>query len=181
MTAPSESPLDLAALIESRLRDVPDFPEPGVLFKDIGPLLADPMAFNACIDALADLPAAYEADVIAGVEARGFVVAAALARAVDAGVVLVRKAGKLPPPTLSGNYELEYGTAQIEVPVGLLDGKRVYLVDDVLATGGTLEATLSLLAQAGATVTGVGVLVELGFLGGRGKVRGPELTALLTL
>jgi adenine phosphoribosyltransferase len=171
----------LAEVISHWLRDVPDFPQPGVVFKDIAPLLANAAAFGACIDALADLPAAYEADLIAGVEARGFVVAAALARAVDAGVVPVRKAGKLPPPTVSASYQLEYGSAEIEVPLGLLEGKRVYLVDDVLATGGTLKATIELLQRAGASITGVGVLVELSFLNGRERLAGQELTALLTL
>jgi adenine phosphoribosyltransferase len=171
----------LAELIASRLRDVVDFPKPGVLFKDIAPLLADAAVFNASIDALAELPAAYEADLIAGVEARGFVVAAALARAVDAGVVPVRKAGKLPPPVVSASYELEYGSAEIEVPVGLLAGKSVYLVDDVLATGGTLAATIGLLGAAGATITGIGVLVELSFLNGRERLGSAELTSLLVL
>jgi adenine phosphoribosyltransferase len=171
----------LGELIASRLRDVPDFPQPGVLFKDIAPLLADGFVFGECIDALAELPAAYEADLIAGVEARGFVVAAALARAVDAGVVPVRKAGKLPPPTVSASYDLEYGSAEIEVPLGLLEGKQVYLVDDVLATGGTLQATIGLLTDAGATITGVGVLVELSFLDGRERLKDIDLTALLTL
>ena len=175
----------LAEIISAQLRDVADFPQPGVLFKDIMPLLAHAPAFHACVDAFAELPAAYEADLIAGVEARGFVVAAALARAVDAGVVPVRKAGKLPPPTVSARYELEYGSAEIEVPVGLLEGKRVYLVDDVLATGGTLAATIGLLTRAGAVVTGVGVLVELAFLHGRDRVVGVEgisdISALLTL
>ncbi len=172
---------DLAQLIDDRLRDVPDFPQPGVLFKDIAPLLADPVAFGACIDAFAELSAAYDADLVAGVEARGFVVAAALARAVEAGVIPVRKAGKLPPPTITASYKLEYGSAEIEVPVGLLDGKRVYLVDDVLATGGTLAATAELLTRAGAIITGVGVLVELSFLGGRDRLPGHDLTSLLTL
>ena len=171
----------LAARIDSRLRDVADFPQPGVLFKDIAPLLADAAVFNACIDELADLPAAYEADLIAGVEARGFVVAAALARAVDAGVVPVRKAGSLPPPVVSDSYELEYGSAEIEVPVGLLEGKSVYLVDDVLATGGTLAATIGLLTAAGASITGIGVLVELSFLHGRERLGSADLTSLLIL
>jgi adenine phosphoribosyltransferase len=183
-TAEDQSDATLAEIISTRLRDVPDFPHAGVLFKDIAPLLADAAGFNACIDALADLPAAYEADLIAGVEARGFVVAAALARAVDAGVIPVRKAGKLPPPTVSARYELEYGSAEIEVPLGLLEGKTVYLVDDVLATGGTLVATIELLTRAGARVSGVGVLVELSFLSGRGRLNtghSGDLTALLTL
>ncbi|MCW2541201.1 MAG: Adenine phosphoribosyltransferase [Frankiales bacterium] len=180
MSSPDQA---LADAIAGRLRDVPDFPLPGVMFKDIAPLIADPDVFGACIDALAELPAAREADLIAGVEARGFVVAAALARAVHAGVVPVRKAGKLPPPTVSASYELEYGSAEIEVPVGLLEGRKVYLVDDVLATGGTLKATIGLLSRAGATVTGIAVLVELSFLDGRQRLAdtGLDLDALLIL
>lgn len=181
MSLPAGPKPAIGDLIASRLRDVQDFPQPGVLFKDIMPLLADSAAFGACIDAFADLPAASEADLIAGVEARGFVVAAALARAVDAGVVPVRKAGKLPPPTVSARYELEYGSAEIEVPVGVLEGKRVYVVDDVLATGGTLAASIELLTRAGAAVTGIGVLIELGFLGGRARLPDHDLTALLRL
>jgi adenine phosphoribosyltransferase len=168
-------------IVASRLRDVPDFPQPGIMFKDIMPLLADPWAFGACIDTFADLPAAREADLIAGIEARGFIVAAALARSLGVGMVAVRKAGKLPPPTVSARYDLEYGSAEIEVPVGLLEGKRVYVVDDVLATGGTLAASLDLLARAGATVCGVGVLIELEFLSGRSRLAGHDLTALLRL
>ncbi|HEU5268715.1 MAG TPA: adenine phosphoribosyltransferase [Jatrophihabitans sp.] len=172
---------ELGELISSRLRDVPDFPQPGVQFKDITPLLADPVAFGSCIDALAKLPAAADAEVIAGVEARGFVVAAALARSIGAGMVPVRKAGKLPPPTVRAGYQLEYGSAEIEIPTGLVDGRRVYVVDDVLATGGTLAATVDLLQQAGAMVTGIGVLIELSFLGGRQRLTGWDPTALLVL
>jgi adenine phosphoribosyltransferase len=171
----------LAQLIDERLRDVADFPQHGVMFKDIAPLLADAAVFGDCVDALAAVPAAYEADLIAGVEARGFVVAAALARAVDAGVVTVRKAGKLPPPTVSASYELEYGSAEIEVPLGLLEGKSVYLVDDVLATGGTLKAAVELLTRAGAHISGIGVLVELTFLNGRALLARDDLTVLLQL
>jgi adenine phosphoribosyltransferase len=171
----------LPEVIGGLLRDVPDFPTSGVLFKDITPLLADPVAFGRCVDALAESPGAAEADLIAGVEARGFIVAAALARAVGAGVLPVRKAGKLPPPTLGASYLLEYGSAEIEVPTGQLDGRRVYLVDDVLATGGTLGASADLLGRAGAQVLGLGVLIELAFLNGRAALAGYELTALLTL
>jgi adenine phosphoribosyltransferase len=108
-------------------------------------------------------------------------VAGALARTVNAGVILVRKAGKLPPPTVSARYELEYGSAEIEVPVGLLEDKVVYLVDDVLATGGTLQATIALLTLAGARVSGLGVLAELSFLGGRKRLGDYDLTSLLNL
>lgn len=172
---------ELPALIGGLLRDVPDFPNPGVLFKDISPLLADAAAFRRCLDALAAAPGAAEAELIAGVEARGFLVAAGLASVLGTGVLPVRKAGKLPPPTLRASYQLEYGQAEIEVPDGLLTGKRVFLVDDVLATGGTLAASADLLGQAGATVLGLGVLVELAFLAGRDKLTGHPLTALLTL
>jgi adenine phosphoribosyltransferase len=171
----------ISELIESRLREVRDFPAPGVLFKDITPLLADPEAFGACIAALAELPAAKQADVIAGVEARGFIVAAALAQALGAGMVPVRKRGKLPPPTVTASYQLEYGSAEIEIPTGLLDGSRVFVVDDVLATGGTMAATVELLGAAGATVTGIGVLIELGFLHGRDRLPGWDPSSLLVL
>lgn len=171
----------LAERIAGLLRDVPDFPQPGIRFKDIAPLLADAQAFAAVIDALAE-SAGEGLDIVAGVEARGFLVAGALACQLGCGVVPVRKAGKLPPPTLRRSYALEYGSAEIEVPMGILDGTRVLLVDDVLATGGTLRAAAQLLADAGGTVTALGVIVELGFLAGRAALAGlPPLHALLTL
>ncbi|WP_375486145.1 adenine phosphoribosyltransferase [uncultured Jatrophihabitans sp.] len=166
MTDTSTSDTGLAARIDALLRDVPDFPQPGVLFKDISPLLADAAAFADVVEALA-ATAGGDVDVVAGVEARGFLMAGAIATELGVGLVPVRKAGKLPPPTLARSYDLEYGSAEIEVPLGLLDGKRVLLVDDVLATGGTLRAAAELLADAGATVTAMAVIVELGFLHGR--------------
>ncbi len=172
----------LAARVAAGLRDVQDFPEPGVLFKDITPLLADGPAFAAVIDALADAATASgQVDIVAGVEARGFVVAAALAVRLGVGMVPVRKAGKLPPPTVHASYDLEYGSAEIEVPVGLLDGRRVFLVDDVLATGGTLVAAADLVERAGGVVTGMAVLIELTFLGGRARVAPREISTLLAL
>ncbi|PZS15357.1 MAG: adenine phosphoribosyltransferase [Pseudonocardiales bacterium] len=163
----------IAGAVAALLRDVPDFPQPGIVFKDIAPLLADAKAFGAAIGALGDhVSGCGPVDLVAGVEARGFLVAGALARDLGCGLVAVRKAGKLPPPTMRRSYELEYGSAELEVPVGVLDGMRVYLVDDVLATGGTLRAGADLLAQAGATVTGLGVLLELGFLDGRSRLTG---------
>ena len=173
---------ELAALINSRLRDVPDFPTPGVLFKDITPLLADGDAFSVTIEALTNLVRAVgPADLIAGVEARGFLLAGAVAARLDAGVMPIRKAGKLPPPTVTARYDLEYGSAEIEVPLGLLEGRRVFLLDDVLATGGTLAAAIGLLEQAGATVTGAAVLVEIGALAGRDRLSGRHVSTLLTL
>ena len=177
------TPVDgtVAARIAALLRDVPDFPQPGVLFKDISPLLADAAAFAAVVDALA-AAAGDGVELVAGVEARGFLLAGALATALNAGLVPVRKAGKLPPPTLARSYDLEYGSAEIEVPLGVLDGKRVLLVDDVLATGGTLCAAAGLLADAGATVTAMAVIVELGFLGGRARLGDAlPLLSLLTI
>jgi adenine phosphoribosyltransferase len=158
---------EVAAAVAGALRDVADFPTPGIIFKDIAPLLASPV-FGIAIQALAER--AGDVDLVAGVEARGFLLAGAVATALGCGVVPVRKAGKLPPPTIARSYALEYGEATIEVPVHVLDGKRVYLVDDVLATGGTLRAAADLIAQAGGRVTAVGALLELGFLNGRDTV-----------
>jgi adenine phosphoribosyltransferase len=172
---------EVSSRIAALLRDVPDFPKPGILFKDISPLLADAAGFEAVVAALVEA-APERIDLVAGVEARGFLIAGALACRLGCGLVPVRKAGKLPPPTLRRSYELEYGSAEIEVPDGVLDGKRVLLVDDVLATGGTLRAAAELLADAGAAVLGMAVIVELGPLEGRAALAGlPQLGALLTL
>jgi adenine phosphoribosyltransferase len=172
---------DLGSRIAGLLRDVPDFPKPGIAFKDIAPLLADGPAFDAVVRAMAAaLPA--DVDIVAGIEARGFLMAGALACQRGCGLVPVRKAGKLPPPTIRRAYQLEYGSAEIEIPAGVLAGKRVVLVDDVLATGGTLRAAADLLVEGGADVVGMAVIVELGFLDGRAALDGlPPLTALLTL
>jgi adenine phosphoribosyltransferase len=170
----------LGELIAARLRDVPDFPQPGVLFKDITPLLADGDAFAQVIRALGEL--APDADAVAGIEARGFLLAGAIAGELGCGLIPIRKAGKLPPPTVRRSYSLEYGQAEIEVPVHAAPGKRVLLVDDVLATGGTMRAAAQLIAEAGGTVVALGVLLELSFLAGRAVLDGlPPLTALLTV
>ncbi|MEV4949520.1 adenine phosphoribosyltransferase [Streptomyces sp. NPDC053755] len=177
---------DTAGLLLSRIRDVPDYPKPGVLFKDITPLLADPEAFTALTDTLATLCATHGATKVVGLEARGFILAAPVAVRAGLGFIPVRKAGKLPGATLKQAYELEYGTAEIEVHAeDLLPGDRVMVIDDVLATGGTAEAALELIRRAGAEAAGVAVLMELGFLAGRARLepalRGAPLEALITV
>lgn len=170
MTVPDVAAQSLSDRIAGALRDVPDFPHPGIVFKDIAGVLADPVVFADVVHGLAGDLSPGSVDLVAGVEARGFLFAGALARDLDCGLVPVRKAGKLPPPTLRRSYALEYGTADIEVPVGLLDGRRVLLVDDVLATGGTLRAAADLITDSGGTVVEYAVVVELAALGGRAAV-----------
>ncbi len=163
----------LRELLLSRIHDVPDYPKPGVMFKDITPLLADAEAFGALTEALAGLCERYGATKVVGLEARGFILAAPVAVRAGIGFVPVRKAGKLPGATLAQSYELEYGTAEIEMHADALDsGDRVLVIDDVLATGGTAEASLQLIRRAGAEVAGVAVLMELGFLPGRERLEG---------
>ena len=162
---------ETVGLLLSRIRDVPDYPKPGVMFKDITPLLADPEAFTALTDALAALCVQHGATKIVGLEARGFILAAPVSVRAGIGFIPVRKAGKLPGATLKQAYELEYGTAEIEVHAeDLSAGDRVMVIDDVLATGGTAEASLELIRRAGAEVAGVAVLMELGFLSGRERL-----------
>ena len=152
------------------LRDVPDFPRPGIVFKDITPVLADGDAFAA---AVADMAAPWREappDAVAGIESRGFILGAALALQLGCGFVPVRKPGKLPARTLAQEYQLEYGSDRLEIHADALPpGARVLVVDDVLATGGTLCAATALLRRQGASVIGAGVLVELAFLHGRGR------------
>ncbi|MFJ8775480.1 adenine phosphoribosyltransferase [Streptomyces microflavus] len=183
MTSTTESTREL---LLSRIRDVADYPKPGVVFKDITPLLADPAAFAALTDALAELCVRHGATKIVGLEARGFILAAPVAVRAGIGFVPVRKAGKLPGATLSQSYELEYGSAEIEIHAEDLEAEdRIMVIDDVLATGGTAEASLELIRRAGAQVAGVSVLMELGFLAGRARLqpalRGAPLEALITV
>lgn len=179
----------IAELIRRTMTETPDFPQPGILFRDLSPLFADAAALRAVADALVG-SARESIDAVAGVEARGFVLGAAAAVAGDVGLIAVRKAGKLPGAVLNESYALEYGTATIEVVPGIAPpGSRVLIVDDVLATGGTLAAAVRLIRRAGWVVAGIAVVIELADLGGRAALLAdPELalesvpiTALLTL
>ncbi|HTV86384.1 MAG TPA: adenine phosphoribosyltransferase [Dyella sp.] len=153
---------------ESLIRAVPDFPKPGVVFRDITPLLADGAAFARCIDAMAEPWLGGHVQAVCGVESRGFIFAAAIAQKLGAGFVPLRKPGKLPPPVMHADYQLEYGTDRLEARTGTLrKGERVLLVDDVLATGGTLGAARNLLEQLGAELVGASVVIELLPLQGR--------------
>jgi adenine phosphoribosyltransferase len=170
----------LPELISSRIRDVPDYPQPGVLFKDITPLLADGPAFAAVVTALAG-PYGH-VDKVVGIEARGFILAAPVACRLGAGFVPVRKQGKLPAQTIAESYQLEYGTATVEVHAdAFAPGDQVLVVDDVLATGGTAAATASLVRRSGAQVAAIAVMLELGFLDGRARLPGFEVRSLLTV
>ncbi|WP_055588333.1 adenine phosphoribosyltransferase [Peterkaempfera griseoplana] len=186
MTAHTAAADSLAELLLSRIRNVPDYPQPGVMFKDIAPLLADATAFAAMVGALAARATELGATKVVGLEARGFVLAAPAAHAAGIGFVPIRKQGKLPGPVHSCSYDLEYGSAVVEVQHdAFVPGERVLVVDDVLATGGTVSAALDLLRQAGAELAGVVVLMELGFLDGRGRLAGhlgeAPLEALITV
>ena len=171
---------DIEATITAHVRDVPDYPKPGVLFKDITPLLGDADAFGSVVEAMAATFG--PVDKVVGIEARGFILAAPVAYEIRAGFVPVRKQGKLPSATFAEEYELEYGTATLEVHQdAFAPGERVLIVDDVLATGGTARATASLIHQAGAEVVGVAVLMELSFLKGREAIPDLEVRSLLVV
>lgn len=162
------------------IADVPDFPEPGIVFRDITPLLADVDAFRFATDAIADHYAGEQVDAVVGIEARGFIWGAPVAYRFGAGFVPVRKGGKLPRVTAAEEYALEYGTATIEIHGERLAGRRVVLIDDVLATGGTAAAAIRLLERCGAEVVGTSFLLELAFLDGRAMLDGYETHSLLT-
>ncbi|HET7398213.1 MAG TPA: adenine phosphoribosyltransferase [Intrasporangium sp.] len=171
----------VAQLVAEKLRDIPDFPKPGVLFKDYTPLIADGPAFARVVRDIAGRYAG-RTDVVVGIEARGFILGAAVAYELGLGMVPVRKVGKLPGETLQEEYALEYGTAAIEVHADAFrPGERVLVIDDVLATGGTAAATCQLVERAGAAVAGVDVVLELGFLGGRARLGDHPVHAILTV
>jgi adenine phosphoribosyltransferase len=172
------------AWLADHLRDVPDFPKPGIVFKDLTPLLADVAAFAATVEALAaharGLPG--DVDAVVGIEARGFIFASAVAHALGAAFVPVRKPGKLPYKTVSEAYELEYGTDSLEIHEdAFAAGADVYVIDDVLATGGTAAATCRLVERLGARVAGIGFVVELGFLEGRARLPKTDVLSLITV
>ena len=208
LTPSASAHSDLPGLISARIRDIPDYPQPGIVFKDITPLLADGDAFAAVVSAMAESSRDGEGglgqeesglaqgvgglgrgvgglgriDKVVGIEARGFILAAPVACCLRAGFVPVRKQGKLPAETLAESYQLEYGTATVEVHVDAFQpGDRVLIVDDVLATGGTAAASVSLVRRSGAEVAAVSVLLELGFLGGRARLPDVEVRSLLVV
>ena len=163
------------------ITDVPDYPKPGILFKDITPLLQNPEAFTQCIAKLADLYRNSEFDVIAGIESRGFIFACPLAIELSTSFVPIRKAGKLPRKTLQAQYELEYGAEIIEIHEDAIKpDSKVLIIDDVLATGGTVKAAINLVEQSGATDIEVCTIVELLFLKGREALTDTKLTSLIT-
>jgi adenine phosphoribosyltransferase len=169
-----------AAWLASHVRDIPDFPKPGVVFKDITPLLGDVDAFRYAVDAIVDHFSGSGIDRVLGVEARGFIVAAPVAYRTGAGFVPVRKAGKLPWEIEAQEYELEYGTDLLEVHRdAIAPGERVLIVDDVLATGGTAAATIRLVERLGGEVAGLGFVIELDFLGGRRKLGDRDAVSLI--
>lgn len=166
--------------LKSRIRHVPDFPKPGILFYDVTTLLKDQEGFRQALDALAEPFIGTAVDVVAGIESRGFIFGAALADRLGVGFVPVRKPGKLPSTTVSESYALEYGIDRLEVHTDALEGRpRVLVVDDLLATGGTARATVDLMRRIGGQVVGVAFLIELVALGGREKLTGERIHAVL--
>ncbi|MEU8345598.1 adenine phosphoribosyltransferase [Actinomadura meyerae] len=174
--------MDLGKLIQERIRDIPDYPKAGVMFKDITPLLADHVAFAGVVDTIVNHHGRGTIDKIVGIEARGFILAAPVAYHFGAGFVPVRKKGKLPAATHGETYDLEYGTETIEIHADALEpGDRVLIVDDVLATGGTARAAAELVRRGGGDVAGLSVLLELSFLNGRDKLGNLDVHSLVTV
>jgi adenine phosphoribosyltransferase len=166
--------------LKQHIRQVPDFPKPGILFYDISTLLAHPAAWQETVQQLETAFRPQQPDILAGIESRGFLVAAPLALQLGLGFMMVRKRGKLPGPTIPFTYDLEYGQDTIEIQKDAVQpGQRVVVLDDLLATGGTMRASADLLRQVGAEVTGCGCIIELSFLGGREKLDLP-VTSLIT-
>jgi adenine phosphoribosyltransferase len=173
-------PLVNAVDLRAFVRDIPDFPKPGIVFKDITPLLLDPVALDAAVAGLAQQARGFEVELVVAAEARGFILGGALARELSAGFVPARKPGKLPHDTVSAEYELEYGIDALEVHAdALAGGARVLVHDDLLATGGTAAALCELIGGLGGTVAGCAFLVELSFLGGRERLAPHDVHSLI--
>jgi adenine phosphoribosyltransferase len=169
-----------AAWLEDHIRDIPDYPLPGVTFRDITPLLGSPDAFRFCVDAIADHYAGVDVDRVLGIEARGFILAAPVAYRIGASFVPIRKAGKLPWAVAREEYALEYGTDKLEIHRDAIHpGERVLVVDDVLATGGTASAAVKLVEGLGGVVVGLGFLIELAFLNGRQRLGERDIASLV--
>jgi adenine phosphoribosyltransferase len=166
--------------LKSRIRHVPDFPKPGILFYDVTTLLRDPDGFRMAVDAMAQPYRGHQIDLVIGIESRGFILGAAVADRLGAGFVPVRKLGKLPAATVRATYDLEYGTDSLEMHRDAIEpGQRVLIVDDLLATGGTASATIGLVNEVGGQIAGVAFLIELLALNGRARLTGVPFTAVL--
>jgi adenine phosphoribosyltransferase len=167
--------------LRAKIREVPDFPKPGILFYDITTLLKDPEAFREVVDRMADQVGGKQIDIVVGMESRGFIFSAPLAYKIGAGFVPVRKLGKLPAETIEVEYQLEYGSATLEIHRDAIEsGQRVLIVDDLLATGGTVHGTIELVRRLGGEIVGLSFMVELSFLKGRDSLREFDINALLT-
>jgi adenine phosphoribosyltransferase len=172
---------DVEGILRAKVRDIPDFPKPGIVFKDITPLLADEVAFSSVIDEIVVAFGRGTVDKVVGIEARGFIVASPVAYHFGAGFVPVRKRGKLPWETEARSYELEYGEETLEIHRdAIARGERVAIVDDVLATGGTALATANLVESLGGVIQGMAFVIELGFLNGRERLKGYDILSLIT-
>lgn len=175
------SKTDLVARVRAAVRDVPDFPQPGIIFKDITPVLGDAVLFNDVVTHFADQLRAHRIDVVAGIESRGFIFGAPLANHLQTGFVPIRKPGKLPAERVRVDYALEYGSDALEAHAdAIAPGQRVLIVDDVLATGGTANAAAKLIRQLKGEVVGFCIVIELGFLQGREKLEQTPLHTLIT-
>ncbi|MDB4285296.1 adenine phosphoribosyltransferase [bacterium] len=164
----------MVEILKSKIRDIQDFPKKGILFKDLTPLLSDPLSFRRSVDMLAERYISKKIDLVVGVEARGFIIGSALAYCLGAGVILIRKPGKLPYKTHHTIYELEYGTDQLEIHQDAIHpGQKVVIADDLLATGGTMKAAIDLVAKLEGDIVECSFMVELGFLNGRAKLNQP--------
>lgn len=173
--------LTIVEELKQKIRDIPDFPQKGIVFKDITPLLNDPRTFKIAIDAMAQPYLGQQVDLVVGIEARGFIIGSGLAYILNAGLIPLRKPGKLPFLTHRMSYQLEYGNAELEIHRDAIKpGQRVIIVDDLLATGGTMRASIDLVTTLQAEIIAVSFLVELGFLEGRKRLQGAQVTSLLT-